>query len=70
MPSNLLLRHPPNSWRGFLLRVVIIAIAAGIVLGVADWFGISLDPMNRMERARPHLGPDSHYAAPTSSPEP
>lgn len=47
MPSNLLSRHPPGTWRGFLLRVAMIALAAGIVLGIADWFGVSLDPLTR-----------------------
>ena len=70
MPSNLLSRYPQNTWRGFLLRVAMIAIAAGIPLGVADWFGISLDPINRMERARPHPGPDTQHATPSSYPEP
>ncbi len=67
MPPNLLLRHPPGTWRGFVLRVAMIAIAAGIVLSVADWFGISLDPT---DRGRLHPGPYTEHAPPSRTAEP
>jgi len=67
MSPNVLSRHPQGSWRGFIVRVAIIALAALIVLGVADWFGISLDPMNR---ATPRPAPQEQHAPSSTVPEP
>jgi hypothetical protein len=61
MPPRSLFRHPASSWRGFLLRVATIALAALLVLGVADWLGISLDPLHP---APPHPSSDTEPAAP------
>lgn len=38
------LAQPANSWKGFLLRVLVIAAAASLVLGAAALFGWTLDP--------------------------
>jgi hypothetical protein len=38
-------RTPANTWRGFALRVAVIALAALVVLGVAALFGWSFDSL-------------------------
>ncbi len=37
------IKQPANTWKGFFLRVVIVAVAAGVVLGIAAIFGIRFD---------------------------
>jgi hypothetical protein len=39
-------RTPADTLRGFALRVVVIAVATLIVLGIADFFHLSLDPFH------------------------
>jgi hypothetical protein len=36
-------RTPANTWRGFALRVAVIALAALTMLGIASLFGWSFD---------------------------
>jgi hypothetical protein len=67
MPLSLLSRYPSGTWRGFLLRVAMIAVAAGIVLGIADWCDIPLDPMHP---SRPHPAPYTEHTHPSAAPEP
>lgn len=67
MRPPLLFRHPPSSWRGFLLRVAVVAVAGLIVLGVADWLGILLDPFGLSPQ---HRAPYTQDAAPSRTPEP
>jgi hypothetical protein len=44
------LQTPSNTWRGFALRVVVIALAASIVLGIASLFGWSFDTLGSHPR--------------------
>lgn len=70
MPIRSLFRYPAASWRGFLLRVATIALAALVVLGVADWLGISLDPLHPapMHPAPSQPATDREPSLPPSAP--
>jgi hypothetical protein len=48
----------PNTWRGFLIRVATIAVAALIVLGAMDLFEYLHDPHPAPHPA-PHPYPES-----------
>jgi hypothetical protein len=67
MPLKRFYLPPQGTWRGFWLHVAVIAIAALVVLGIADLFNISLDPLHR---ASPRPAPYQEHRTPSSVPEP